>query len=79
MILGPGVLLSKGRLALLLPVSARASLPLLALAQLATPFHSCYRGPELQFAAGETFSTGYSRLLLFLTSAIDYLVRDAHG
>ena len=63
MSLGPGVLVSRGCLALLSPVSARASLPLLALAQSATPSRPCYRQQGLLFPVGENFSTGYSRFL----------------
>ena len=63
MSLGPGVLVSRGRLALLRPLSARASLPRLALARSATPSRPCYRWLGLQFAVGENLSTGYGRFL----------------
>jgi len=63
MSLGPGILVSRGRLALLSPLSARASLPPLALARSATPSRPCYRRLGLQFAVGENLSTGYGRFL----------------
>ena len=63
MSLGPGVLASRGRLALVLPLSARVSLPRLAHARSATPARPCYRQLGLQFTVGENFSTGYGRFL----------------
>jgi len=63
MFLGPGVLVSKGRLALSPPRFAYASLPRLAFARAATPFRLCYRRLGLQFAVGENFSAGYGRFL----------------
>jgi len=63
MSLGPGLLVSRGRLALLLPPSARVSLPRLALARSATPSRPCYRRLGLEFAVGENLSTGYGRFL----------------
>jgi len=63
MFLGPGVLASTGRLALLPPFSARASLPRLALARSATPSRPGYRGLGLEFAVGENLSTCYCRFL----------------
>jgi len=63
MSLGPGVLLSSGRLALSPPLSACASLPRLAFARSATPSRPCYRRLGLQFAVGENISTGNGRLL----------------
>jgi len=50
-------------LALSLPLFARASLPRLAFARLATPSRPCYRRLGLQFAVGENSSTGYGRFL----------------
>ena len=61
--LGPGVLVSRGRLPLFLPLSARASLPRLALTQSATPSRPCYKRLGLLFAVGENFSKGYGRFL----------------
>jgi len=61
MSLGPGVLVSRGRLALSPPLSARASLPRLRFARSATPSHPCYRRLGLLFAVGENSSTGYGR------------------
>ena len=63
MSLGPGVLVSRGRLALLPPLSTCVSLPRLALARSATPSRPCYRRLGLQFAVGENLLTGYSRFL----------------
>jgi len=63
MSLGPGVLVSRGCLALLPPFSARPSLPRLALARSPTPSRPCYRWLGRQFAVGQTFSTGYGRFL----------------
>jgi len=68
MFLGPGVLVSWGRLALLHPLSARVSLPRLALARSATPSRPCYRPLGLQFAVGENSSTGYGLFLRSLRS-----------
>jgi len=64
--LGPGVLVSRGRLALSPPLSARALLPRSALAWWATPYRPCYRLLGLQFAVGVNLSTGYSRFLYSL-------------
>jgi len=66
MSLGPGVLISRGRLALLSPLSARVLLPCLALARSATPSRPCYRRLGLHFAVEENFSTGYGRFLYSL-------------
>jgi len=63
MSLGPGVLVSRGRLALPPPLSARASLPRLALARLATPSHPYSRRLGLQFAVGENSAPGYGGFL----------------
>jgi len=63
MFLGPGVLVSWGRLALSPPLPTCASLPRLAFARSATPFRPCYRRLGLQFAVGENFSTGCGRFL----------------
>ena len=63
MSLGPGVLVSRGRLALAPARFARASLPRLAFARSGTLSRPCYRRLGLQFAVGEKFSTGYSRFL----------------
>jgi len=53
-------------LALLPPLSARVSLPRLALARSATLSRSCYRRLGLQFTVGENHSAGYGRFLLLL-------------
>jgi len=63
MSLGPGAIVSRGRLALLPPLSARFSLPRLKLAQSATPSRPCYSRLGLQFAVGESFATGYGQCL----------------
>jgi len=63
MFLGPGVLVSRGRLALPPPLFPSASLPRLAFARLATPFRPCYRRLGLQFVVGENTSTGHGRFL----------------
>jgi len=63
MSLGPDVLVSSGRLALLLPLSPRVSLPRLPLTRSATPSRPCYRWLGLQFAVGENSSTGYGRFV----------------
>ena len=55
MSLGPGILVSRGRLALLPPLSARASLARLALVWSAPRFRPCFRRQGLQFAVGENF------------------------
>jgi len=52
MFLGPGVLVSRGSLALLPP-----------LARSATPSRPCYRRLELQFAVGQNLRTGYGGFL----------------
>jgi len=66
MFLGPGVLVSRGRLALLPPLCACVSLPRLNLARLATLSRQCYGLLKFQFAVGENLSTGYGRFLRFL-------------
>jgi len=63
MFLDPGVLLSSGCLAILVPLSARPSLARLALARWATPSCPCYRRLALQFAVGGNLSTGHGRFL----------------
>jgi len=63
MFLGPGVLVSRGRLALSPPFFAYASLPRLAFAQSATPFRTCYKRLRLQFAVGANLSTDHGRFL----------------
>ena len=63
MSLGPGVLVSRRRLALLPPLSPCISLPRVALAGSATPSPPCYRQLGLQFAVGENLSRGYGRFL----------------
>jgi len=63
MSLGPGILVSRGPLALSPPLSTCASLSHLAFARSATPTRPCYRRLGLQFAVGENFSTGYGRFL----------------
>jgi len=66
MFLGPGVLVSRGRLAHSPPLLTSASLPRLALARSATPSRPCYRRLGLQFAVGKNISTGYGRFLCSL-------------
>jgi len=61
--LGPGVLVSRSHLALLPSLFACVSLPRCALARSATPTRPCYSPLGLQFAVGETSSTGYGRSL----------------
>jgi len=63
MSLSPGVLVSRGRLALLPPLSSGASLPCLAPSRSAKPSRPFYRQLGLQLAVGENFSTGYDRFL----------------
>ena len=63
MFLGPGVLVARGRLALLPPLSTRASLSRTALARLVLPSRPCYSRLGLQFAVGENLATGYGRSL----------------
>ena len=62
-VLGPGVLVSRGPLALSPSLSARALLSRLASARSAKPSRPCYRRLGPQFAVGENFSTGYGRFL----------------
>jgi len=68
MFLGPGVLVSRSRVALSPTHLARVSLPCLALAQSGTPSRPCYRRLGIQFAVGENLSTSYSRFLRSLHS-----------
>jgi len=68
---GPGVLGSRGHLALSPPLSSCALLTRLAFAWSATPSRPCYRPLGLQFAVGETLSTGYGQFL----RSLDYLQR----
>jgi len=63
MFLGPGVLVSRGRVAQSPPLFASSSLPRLAFARSATPFCPCDRQLGLQFAVGENISTGDARFL----------------
>jgi len=63
MFLGPGVLVSRGRLAQSPPLFACASQPRLAFTRSATPSRPCYRRLGLQFAVGEDLSTGHGRFL----------------
>jgi len=63
MSLGPGVLVSTGRLALLPPLSTHISLPYLVLGRSATPSRPRYWWLGLHFAVGENLSTGYGRFL----------------
>jgi len=66
MSLGPGVLVSRGRLALVLPLSAQALLPRLALARSAPPCRPCPRRLGPQFAVGANLSKGHGRFLYSL-------------
>jgi len=63
MFLGPGVLVSRRRLAQSPPLFACASPSRLGFARSATPFLPCYRRQGLQFAVGENLAAGYSRFL----------------
>jgi len=60
---GPGLLGSRGRLALLPPLSPWALPPHLPVGRSATCSHPCYRWLGLQFAVGQNSSTGYCRFL----------------
>ena len=79
MSLGPGILVSRGRLGLPHPLSARASLPRLGLARSATPSRPCYRWVGRHFAVGENSSTGLGPFLHSLHLVRGCLVRHAHG
>jgi len=64
--LGPGVLVSSGRLALSHPLLPCVLLPRLAFARSATPSRPCFRWLGLQFTVGETSSTDHVQFLYSL-------------
>jgi len=66
MSLGPGVLVSRGRLAVSPPLFTHTSLPPLAFARSAIVFCPGHRRLGLQFAVEENSSTGYQRFLYSL-------------